>query len=127
MATIFSRIIQGEIPSYTLYEDEYTFAFLDIAPLAPGHTLIIPKIEVDKFYDVPEPYYSAVFQTAKLLAPAMEKALSVERVIAKIIGTDVPHFHLHLQPLTPGYSGKTLSMTAEQFQLTATKIREALR
>lgn len=72
--TLFSKIIAGEIPSHKIYEDEYTFAFLDINPVQPGHTLIVPKIEVDYFADVPEPYYSAVFQTAKHIAPAIQKA-----------------------------------------------------
>ena len=69
--TIFSRIINGEIPCYKIYEDEYSFAFLDVSPIQPGHTLVVPKIEVDYFADVPEPYYSAVFQTAKKISPAI--------------------------------------------------------
>lgn len=74
MSTLFTKIINGEIPSHKIYEDEYTFAFLDIYPVQPGHTLIVPKIEVDYFVDVPEPYYSAVFQTAKKIAPAIRQA-----------------------------------------------------
>lgn len=74
MTTVFTKIINGEIPSFKIYEDEYTFAFLDIHPLQPGHTLIVPKIEVDYFVDVSEPYYSAVFATAKKIAPAIQQA-----------------------------------------------------
>lgn len=74
MSTIFSRIIAGEIPSYRIYEDEYTYAFLDIFPQRLGHTLIVPKVEIDHFADVPEPYYSAIFQTAKKLSSAIQQA-----------------------------------------------------
>lgn len=80
MSSLFSRIIDQEIPSYKIYEDEYTYAFLDIFPQHPGHTLIVPKIEVDHFALVPEPYYSAIFQTAKKLAPALQKATGCKRV-----------------------------------------------
>lgn len=126
MASVFSKIIAGEIPAYKIYEDEYTFAFLDIAPLAPGHTLVVPKIEVDKFYTVPEPFYTAVFQTAKRIATAMEKALSTERVIAKIIGTDVPHFHLHLLPLKGENARAVHKMSGAEFAECAEKIRNEI-
>ncbi len=99
MPTIFSKIIAWEIPCYKIYEDENIFAFLDIHPHTLGHTLIVPKIEIDNFIDVPEPYYSAVFQTAKKLAPALQKATNCKRVGALIIGLDVPHFHYHLIPI----------------------------
>lgn len=85
MSTIFSRIIAGEIPSCRIYEDEYTYAFLDIFPQRIGHTLIVPKIEVDHFSDVPEPYYSAIFQTAKKLSPAIQQATGCKRVCALFI------------------------------------------
>ena len=98
MSSIFSKIIAGEIPSFKLYEDEYTFAFLDIFPQQPGHTLIVPKCEVDHFADVPEPYYSAIFQTAKKLAPALQKATNCKRVCTLFIGYEVPHCHYHLLP-----------------------------
>lgn len=98
MSSIFSKIIAGEIPSYKIYEDEYTFAFLDIFPAQPGHVLVIPKTEVDYFADVPEPYYSAVFQTAKRLTPAIQSATGCARICAVIKGYEVPHFHLHLVP-----------------------------
>lgn len=98
MSSIFSKIIAGEIPSYKIYEDEYTFAFLDIFPAQPGHVLVIPKTEVDYFADVPEPYYSAVFQTAKKLTPAIQSATGCNRICMVIKGYEVPHFHLHLVP-----------------------------
>ena len=74
MPTIFSRIIAGEIPCYKLHEDEYTFVFLDIRPLQLGHTLIVPKIEVDQLYELPEPYFTALHQTAHKVATALKKA-----------------------------------------------------
>jgi len=98
MSTIFSKIIAGDIPAYRLYEDEHVFAFLDIFPQQPGHTLIVPKIEIDHFADVPEPYYSAIFQAAKKLAPAIKKATHCARVCTSFIGYEVPHCHYHLSP-----------------------------
>lgn len=80
MPSIFSRIIVGEIPCYKIYEDDHTFAFLDIFPYQLGHLLIVPKIEVDHFFDLPEPYYTALFQTAKILAPALQQATKSIRV-----------------------------------------------
>jgi histidine triad (HIT) family protein len=98
MTTLFSRIITQEIPSYKLYEDEYTYAFLDIFPQHPGHTLIVPKIEVDHFSDVPEPYYSAIFHTAKKLSKALEKVTGCKRVSTTFLGFEIPHCHYHLVP-----------------------------
>ena len=92
MASIFSKIIAGEIPCYKIYEDEKTLAFLDIHPETKGHTLVVPKLEVDKLYDLPEDYYLAV----------MEKVLG-ERTLIKVIGTDVPHAHVHLVTFDPNY------------------------
>lgn len=99
MASIFTRIIAGELPSFKVYEDEHVFAFLDINPIFVGHTLIVPKVEVDYFADVPEPHYSAVFRTAKRLAPAIQDATGCKRVGLTVIGLEVPHFHLHLVPM----------------------------
>ena len=98
MTTLFARIISGEITSYKIYEDEYTYAFLDIFPQTAGHTLIVPKCEIDHFADVPEPYYTAIFQTAKKLTPAIQKATDCIRVCTAFIGYEVPHCHYHLIP-----------------------------
>jgi histidine triad (HIT) family protein len=98
MPTLFTRIITWEIPSYRIYEDEYTYAFLDIFPQQPGHVLIVPKIEVDHFSEVPEPYYSAIFQTAKILSPAIQQATGCNRVCTMFIWYEVPHCHYHLIP-----------------------------
>ncbi len=99
MSSLFSKIIKGEIPSFKIYEDEYTFAFLDINPINLGHTLIVPKVEFDHFLDVPEPHYSAVFKTATPIGRAIMKATSCQRIGSVILGFDVPHFHYHVVPL----------------------------
>jgi len=100
MPTIFSKIIQGELPCYKIFEDQYTFAFLDIKPHNLGHTLLVPKIEVGDYKDVPEPYYSAVFQNAKTIGRAIQKATNCLRVGLVVHGMGVPdHFHLHLIPM----------------------------
>lgn len=96
--SVFTRIISGEIPCYKVYEDEYTFAFLDVNPVRPGHVLVVPKTEVDHFFEVPEPYYSAVFSAAKKIAPAIREAVGSARVATLVAGFDVPHFHYHLIP-----------------------------
>ncbi len=98
MATLFSRIIHGEIPSYKIYEDDFVYAFLDIFPQQLWHTLIVPKTEIDYFVDLPEPYYSAIFLAAKKIAPALQKATGCNRVCTSIVGYEVPHVHYHLIP-----------------------------
>ena len=98
MSSPFSKIITGEISSYKLYEDEYSYAFLNIYPHASGHTIIVPKIEVDHFSDVPEPYYSAIWLTAKKLSPLLQKVTHCTRVCAIFSGFEIPHCHLHLIP-----------------------------
>lgn len=98
MASIFSKIIAWDIPAYTLYEDAYVYAFLDIFPQQSGHTLIVPKIEIDHFSDVPEPYYTAIFDAAKRIAPALQKATGCQRVCASFVGYEIPHCHYHLIP-----------------------------
>lgn len=97
--TIFSKIIAGEIPSYKIAEDDYFFAFLDIFPLREGHTLVIPKIEVDNFFDVPDDYLGRMLLFAKPIAKAIEKAFRCNRCGLAVIGLEVPHAHLHLVPL----------------------------
>jgi histidine triad (HIT) family protein len=99
MASIFSKIIRGEIPSFKIYEDEYVFAFLDIRPIHLGHTLVVPKLEVDHFFDVPEPHYSAVFQAAKKIGLAIQEVTGCPRVGTTILGFEVPHAHYHLVPM----------------------------
>ncbi len=98
MSTLFSKIIAGEIPSYKIYEDEYVYAFLDIFPHVLGHTLIVPKIEIDHFSEVPEPYYSAIFLAAKEISPAITKATGCARICSMFVGYEIPHCHYHLIP-----------------------------
>ncbi len=99
MATLFTRIIRGEIPSYKLHEDEHTYSFLARDAIQPGHLLIVPKVEADHFLDVPEPHYSAVFRNARLLGKALHASTGCRRVGSMIAGWDVPHFHLHVVPM----------------------------
>ncbi len=114
MSTIFTKIINGEVPCYKIYENDLVFAFLDNFPKADGHTLIVPKIEVNYWVDVPEPYYSAVFVAAKIIAPALQQATQTSRIITKIMGTDVPHFHYHLIPF---YTPKPVIVEKEDTNL----------
>lgn len=114
MASIFSKIIAGEIPCYKIYEDEKTFAFLDIHPETPGHTLVVPKNEVDKIYDLPMEDYLAVMKTVKMLAKRMEEVLG-KRTLLKVIGTDVPHAHVHLVSFDPNYKyGQEVKMSEQE-------------
>lgn len=99
MASVFTKIINGEFSSYKIYEDKETFAFLTRDAIQLGHTLVIPKIEVDYFLEVPEPYYSAVFKNARFIAKAIHEVTGCKRVGTIIAGWDVPHFHYHLVPM----------------------------
>lgn len=98
MSTIFSKIIAGEIPSYKIYENDLIFAFLDIFPQSRGHTLIIPKIEIDHFSDLPDEYLEAIILAAKKISPALQKITNCTRVCAKFEGFEVAHCHFHLIP-----------------------------
>lgn len=97
--TIFSKIIAGEIPSYKIAEDDYFYAFLDIAPLVKGHVLVIPKIEVDKVFDLDDTYLSRMLVFAKPIAQALEKTMNCKRCGLSVVGLEVPHAHLHLLPI----------------------------
>lgn len=99
MATIFSKIIAGEIPSYKVYEDDLFYAFLDINPLAKGHTLLVPKIEVDYVFDLEDHLLSKMIVVAKKIAKGIEKTITCQRIGVAIIGLEVPHCHVHLSPL----------------------------
>ena len=126
MGSIFSKIIAGEIPCYKIYEDEKTLAFLDIHPETPGHTLVIPKVEVDKLYDLEMEDYLAVMKTVKMLASRMEKVLG-RRTLMKVIGTDVPHAHVHLVSLDPDYQyGQVVEMTEEEMKEMQKKLTEGV-
>ncbi|MBQ3293195.1 HIT domain-containing protein [Candidatus Saccharibacteria bacterium] len=116
MSSIFTKIINGEIPSYKIYEDDKTYAFLDIHPETKGHTLVIPKKEVDKIYNLEDEDYQALMDTVKKLSKHMEDKLGA-RILWKVVGTDVPHAHVHLMPLDEDWQhGKTLDLTEEEFR-----------
>ena len=99
MSTIFTKIIKGEIPSYKVAEDENFYAFLDINPNAKGHTLVVPKKEVNKLFDLEEDLYNGLMRFSRKIAIAIEKAIPCERVGMAVIGLEVPHVHVHLIPL----------------------------
>lgn len=116
MSSIFTKIVQGEIPCYKIYEDEKTLAFLDIHPETAGHTLVIPKVEVDRIYDLPEEEYVALMATAKKVARHMEDVLGA-RTLWKVVGTDVPHAHIHLSPYDETWEyGREVEMTSEEME-----------
>jgi len=128
--TIFTKIIKGEIPSFRIAENEKFFAFLDISPLVEGHTLIIPKLEIDKFFDMPDDYLSEIFLFAKPIAKAIEKAFRCNRCGLSIIGVEVPHAHMHLVPLNSAndlnFTRKKLAPTKEELKITQEKILKAM-
>ncbi|GAB5556814.1 MAG: HIT family protein [Schleiferiaceae bacterium] len=99
MATLFSKIIAGEIPSYKVAENDYAFAFLDIFPLVKGHTLVVPKIEVNRLFDLPEPHYHELWKFAKEVSRAINATFPCDRVGSSVIGLEVPHAHIHLMPI----------------------------
>ena len=117
--TIFSKIIQGEIPAYKIAEDELFFAFLDIFPLQKGHVLVVPKIEVDKVFELPESYLSELLVFAKPIAKAIEASFPCNRVGMVTVGLEVPHAHLHLIPINQAedlnFSNPKLQLAKEEF------------
>lgn len=122
MSSVFSKIVQGELPCYKIYEDDRTLAFLDIEPEAPGHTLVIPKVEVDKVYDLSDADYHAVMDTVKKLARHLEQVLG-ERMMIKIVGTDVPHAHVHILPITENWAGeRSLKPTPDELEAMRQKL-----
>ncbi|NND16386.1 MAG: HIT family protein [Eudoraea sp.] len=130
MSSIFSKIISGEIPSYKIAEDENYFAFLDIAPNSPGHTLCVPKIEIDKIMDLDEETYMGLMAFSRKVGKAIEAAIPCKRVGMSVIGLEVPHVHVHLIPLnTMGdatFQNKA-AVTSEEFEQIAESIRAQLK
>lgn len=124
--TIFSKIIAGEIPSYRIAENDKFFAFLDIFPLVEGHVLVIPKIEVDKFFDVPDDYLAHMLVFSKPIARAIERAFPCNRVGLAVVGLEVPHAHLHLVPINGigdlDFTKGKLKPTPEQLKAAQEKI-----
>lgn len=99
MSSIFTKIIQGDIPCHKIAENEHFFSFLDIRPIAPGHTLIVPKVEIDRFFDLDNDLLSTIMPFAKPIATAIEAVVPCERVGLMVAGLEVPHAHLHLVPI----------------------------
>lgn len=130
MASIFSKIVAGEIPAYKVAESTEFLAFLDIAPLAEGHLLVIPKKEVDKLFDLDDETYTGLMIFAKIVATAMKKAIPCNRIGVTVIGLEVPHAHIHLIPinglLDMTFTRPKLKFTEEEFQAIADKIKAEL-
>ena len=128
--TIFSKIIAGEISSYKIAEDEQFIAFLDVAPLVKGHVLVVPKIEVDKLFDLPDDYLAAMLVFAKPIAHAIEKTMDCNRCGITVIGLEVPHAHLHLVPIHSAddlnFTRAKMSVTREEMELIMQMIVGAL-
>ncbi|WP_338732624.1 HIT family protein [Mangrovimonas cancribranchiae] len=129
MASIFTKIINGDIPCYKIAETDEFFAFLDINPNSKGHTLCIPKKEVDKIFDLDEATYMGLMAFSRQVALAIEKVIPCERVGMSVIGLEVPHVHVHLIPLRSMEDAKFTSkdtLTPDEFQEVATAIKQAL-
>lgn len=120
--SIFSKIIKGEIPSYKIMEDEMFFAFLDIYPLREGHTLVIPKLEVDKIFDLPADYLGKMLVFSQPIAKAIEQSFSCNRCGIAVIGLEVPHAHMHLVPIN---TSNDLNFTKPKLKLTEDQLKKS--
>lgn len=127
MATIFTKIVNGEIPSYKIAEDEKYFAFLDINPLQKGHVLVIPKQETDYIFDLEPDVLAGLHKFAQRVAKAIKKAIPCKKVAVVVLGLEVPHAHVHLIPMNVESDvrfDKKLQLTKEEFEAIAEKIRK---
>ncbi|HMN04987.1 MAG TPA: HIT family protein [Flavobacteriales bacterium] len=129
MASIFTRIIQGEIPCHKVGEDDRFLAFLDINPVRRGHTLVIPKVEVDKFFDLPTDVLAGIMPFAREVARRIEKVVPCNRIGVSVVGLEVPHAHVHLIPIDGIYdmdfSRHKVNLSMEEFAALAEQIRNA--
>ena len=129
MSSIFTKIVNGEIPCYKVAEDEQFLAFLDVNPNAVGHMLCIPKQEIDKLFDMDEELYLGLMRFSKKVAAALEKTVPCERIGMAVIGLEVPHAHVHLIPINEmnemRFQNKVV-LTKEEFEALATKIQQNL-
>jgi len=129
MPSIFSRIINGEIPAWKVAESEHFLAFLDVNPLAKGHTLIVPKVETDYFFDLSDEEISGIMLFSKKVASALRSSLPCLRIGMSVIGLEVPHAHVHLVPLNSmgdiNFSNSRLNLSAEEMEAIAASIRSA--
>jgi histidine triad (HIT) family protein len=130
MASIFARIINGEIPSYKIAENENYFAFLDINPLTKGHTLVVPKKETDYIFDLEDELLEGIMVFSKKIARALDKAMPYKRVGISVIGLEVPHAHIHLIPFNKmselNFSNPKLKFSKEEFEGIAEAIKKEL-
>lgn len=130
MASIFSKIVNGEIPAYKIAETEEYLAFLDAFPLVKGHTLVIPKKEIDYIFDVNDELYSGLWQFSKEIAKAVKLAIPCQRIGVTVIGLEVPHAHIHLIPIQKmddmNFSKPKLNFSKEEMEMIATSIRSKL-
>ncbi|MDX9945843.1 MAG: HIT family protein [Bacteroidales bacterium] len=128
MATIFTKIIRGEIPCYKVAESDKYFAFLDINPLMAGHTLVVPKKETDYIFDLGDDDFSGLMLFAKKVAFGIEKAIPCARIGVAVVGLEVPHAHIHLVPINTmsdlNFRNPKLKMTPEEFEKIASRISE---
>jgi histidine triad (HIT) family protein len=128
--SIFSKIISGEIPCYKIAENENCFAFLDINPLAKGHTLVVPKKEIDYIFDIEDDLHAELWNFAKTIAHGLEKAVPCKRIGVAVIGLEVPHAHIHLIPMNRvsdlNFASPKLTFSKEELEATAVAIREKL-
>lgn len=130
MPSIFTRIIEGEIPCYKIAEDDNYFAFLDINPLVKGHTLVVPKKEVDHLFDIEDDELGGLSVFSKKVAKAIETVIPCERIGVTVIGLEVPHAHIHLIPINGlndmNFAKDKLSLSQEEFESIAAQIRAAI-
>jgi histidine triad (HIT) family protein len=130
MASIFTKIIKGEIPCYKVAENENYFAFLDISPLSKGHTLVIPKKEVDYIFDLDQDSYKGLMDFTRQVAITIKKVIPCKRISVQVIGLEVPHAHVHLIPINNmgdcNFSNPKLKLSKEEFEEIAKKISSAL-
>lgn len=121
MASIFSKIISGEIPSFKIAEDEHFIAFLDTSPIVKGHVLVVPKCEVDKLFEAEDVYLSSILLFAKPIAKAIEMSMQCKRCGISVIGLEVPHAHMHLVPIN---TADDLNFTRPKLSLSTSELKE---
>ena len=131
MSSLFTKIVNGEIPAYKVDEDDNFLAFLDINPLAEGHTLVIPKKEIDYIFNIDDELYMGLFIFAKKVAKGIEKVIPCKKIGIAVVGLEVPHAHIHLVPLKTIYdidfSKPKLKLTSEQLESIASRIHNTLK
>jgi histidine triad (HIT) family protein len=131
MASLFSRIVSGEIPCHKIAENDQFLAFLDIMPLAEGHVLVVPKKETDYIFDIEDEEYQALWLFAKEIAKPLKKAIPCQRIGVAVVGLEVPHAHIHLIPLQHmgdiNFERPKMKVSQEELAVTAQKIREAIK